>query len=372
MFNMLRQKSESETAGFSHDSGNIPKQVKPATAWFRPGKILSFSGGLFLLAAVMLVSLGLGKYPVSPGEILSFFGQRLFSLSKFTEDQMGVLENVLLNIRLPRILAAALIGSALSVSGATYQAVFINPLMSPQILGVLFGASFGAAFGTVWLKSWYAVQIATFVGGLAAVGIAVIIALSWRGRTTIMLVLGGIISGALFSSLLELIKYTADPYNQLPAITYWLMGDLSQPDREMILKAAIPICLGIIVLISMGRQINVLSMGDEEARALGLNVNRIRLTVIFCATIISSMTVVIAGSIQWIGIIVPHLTRMITGPNNEKLIPAAAIFGAIYLIVVDDICRLLFSFELPIGIVTALIGIPCFAVVLRNARKGWS
>ena len=333
---------------------------------------MSFAGGLCLLTVVMVVSLGLGKYPVSPKEILALLGQSWFGTSWLTGDQMDVFKNIIWNIRFPRILAAALIGSALSVSGAAYQAMFVNPLMSPQILGVLAGASFGAALAMVLLKSWYAIQLAAFAGGLAAVGLSVIIAMSWRVNSTIMLVLGGIISGALFSSLLELVKYTADPYNQLPAITYWLMGSLSQTDIETTFRAAIPICLGIAVLIFMGRHINVLSMGDEEARALGLNVSRIRMIIILCATVISAITVVIAGSIAWIGLIIPHITRMITGPNNERLIPAAALIGAIYLIVVDDICRLLFSFELPIGIVTSLLGIPCFAFVLRNARKGWN
>ena len=335
-------------------------------------KALPFAVGICLLAAVTLISLGLGQYPISPKEIMAFLGQSWFGASWFTDDQMDALKTVLWDIRFPRILAAALIGAALSVSGAAYQAMFVNPLMSPQMLGVLSGASFGAALGMVLFKSWYAVQVTAFAGGLAAVGVAVIIAMSWRVNSTIMLVLGGIISGALFSSLLELVKYTADPYNQLPAITYLLMGSLSQPDRETVFKAAVPICLGIAVLIFLGRHINVLSMGDEEARALGVHVSRIRLAVILCATVISAMTVVIAGSIQWIGLIIPHFTRMITGPNNERLLPAAALIGACYLIVVDDICRLLFTFELPIGIVTSLLGIPCFALVIRNARKGWN
>lgn len=350
--------------------GKFSVMNRSFTAW--PGKILSVTAGIGILAAVMLVSLGLGQYPISPKEILAFLGQSWFGASWFTDDQMDALKTVLWEIRFPRILAAALIGAALSVSGAAYQAMFVNPLMSPQILGVLSGASFGAALGMVLFKSWYAVQITAFAGGIAAVGVAVIVAMSWRANSTIMLVLGGIISGALFSSLLELVKYTADPYNQLPAITYWLMGDLSQPDREMVFKAAIPVCLGIAFIIFMGRYINVLSMGDEEARALGLNVRRFRLTIILCATVISAMTVVLAGSIQWIGLIIPHFTRMITGPNNERLLPAAALIGAVYLIVVDNICRLLFSFELPVGIVTSLLGIPCFALVIRNARKGWN
>jgi iron complex transport system permease protein len=335
-------------------------------------KALPIAGGCGLLLAVMLVSLGLGKYPISPKGILAFFRQYWFGASYFTTEQMSIMKNVLWNIRFPRIFSAALIGAALSVSGASYQAMFVNPLVSPSLLGVMGGASFGAALGIVYLKSWYAVQASTFIGGLAAVAIAVGIARIYRVNSTIMLVLGGIISGALFTSLLELVKYMADPYNQLPTIVYWLMGNLSQPDREMTFKAAIPICLGLGTLIFLGRHLNVISMGDEEAKALGVNVRRIRLVVILCATIVSSLTVVIAGGISWVGLIIPHFTRMITGPNNERLLPASALIGAGYLIIVDNICRLLLTFELPIGVVTSLVGIPCFAFVLRNARKGWS
>jgi iron complex transport system permease protein len=285
---------------------------------------------------------------------------------------MGILKNVLLEIRLPRVLAASLIGAALSTSGAAYQAMFVNPLVSPSLLGVLAGASFGAALGIVYLKSWYAVQLATFVGGVTAVMVAIGVARIYRVNTTIMLVLGGIISGALFTSLLELVKYLSDPYNQLPTIVFWLMGNLSQTDRALVAKTGVPICLGLGILILSSRYLNVLSMGDEEAKAMGVNVQRVRLIVVICATMISALTVVIAGAVGWVGLIIPHFTRMITGPDNSRLLPAAAIFGAIYLVAVDDICRLAFSFELPIGVVTALVGIPCFAFVLRNARRGWS
>ena len=356
----------------AHGFSGIPNAAGLTKKRLRLPKMLSCAGGLGLLGAVILVSLGLGKYPISPKDILAFLGQSWFGASYFNEEQMEVMKNVLWNIRFPRILAAALVGSALSVSGSAYQAMFVNPLVSPSILGVLWGASFGAAIGIVFLKSWYAVQLTTLVGGLAAVAIAIGIARIYRVNSTIMLVLGGIVSGTLFTSLLELVKYTADPYNELPAITYWLMGSLSQPDLEMAINAAIPICIGIGVLIFLSRHLNVLSLGDEEARALGLNVPRIRLIVIICATVISAMTVGIVGSITWVGLIVPHFTRMITGPDNERLLPAAAIIGAIYLIAVDDICRLIFSFELPVGVVTSLVGVPCFIFVLRNARKGWS
>jgi iron complex transport system permease protein len=184
-------------------------------------------------------------------------------------------------------------------------------------------------------------------------------------------VLGGIISGALFTSLLSMVKYVSDPYNQLPAITYWLMGNTTMADGEMVFKCGIPISIGILCLIFMSRHLNVLSMGDEEARALGVNVELVRMTVIVCATVVSTLTVVMAGIIGWVGLIIPHIVRMIVGPDNEILIPATALVGASYLLVVDDISRLAFNFEIPIGIVTALVGIPFFMLVLKNARKGW-
>lgn len=202
-------------------------------------------------------------------------------------------------------------------------------------------------------------------------GVAVGIAGIYRVNSTIMLVLGGIISGAFFTALVSIIKYIADPYNQLPAIVYWLMGNMAMADRSMTIKGGIPICIGILGLTLMGRTLNVLSMGDEEARALGVNVRLVRCTVIISATLISTLTVVMAGVIGWVGLIIPHITRMITGPDNETLIPASALLGASYLLVVDDISRLTFSFEIPIGIVTSLVGIPFFVLVLKNARKGW-
>jgi len=333
---------------------------------------LSIVGSALLLLAVMLISLGLGKYPISVKEILLFLSQKYFGASFYSADRMRLLNSIIMEIRLPRILAGALIGAALSTSGAAFQAMFVNPLVSPSLLGVLAGASFGAALGIVYLKSWFAVQVSTFVGGLIAVIISVGIARVYRVNSTIMLVLGGIISGALFSSLLSLVKYLSDPYNQLPTIVNWLMGSLTLSDRSQVIKTSIPICLGLCVLLLLSRHLNVLSMGDEEARSLGVNVHRIRLIVIFCATVVSALTVAIAGTISWVGLIIPHFARMITGPDNRKLIPATILIGAAYLIVADDISRLAFSYEIPIGIVTALIGIPCFAFVLRNARKGWS
>jgi iron complex transport system permease protein len=324
-----------------------------------------------IFCLVVLISLSLGKYPLPLAEIIGFFNYKFFGRGAFDVGRLRLLENLIFEIRLPRIITASLIGAALSVSGASYQAMFINPLVSPAILGVLAGASFGAALGMVFLKTWYGIQICTVFGGFAAVGISIGVASIYRINSTIMLVLGGIISGALFSSLLSMVKYVADPYNQLPTITYWLMGNTAMADREMVLKCGIPMCIGIVCLIIMGRYLNVLSMGDEEARALGVNVLLVRMTVIVCATVVSTLTVVMAGIIGWVGLIIPHIVRMMLGPDNETLLPATVLVGASYLLVVDDISRLAFNFEIPIGIVTALVGIPFFMLVLRNSRKGW-
>jgi iron complex transport system permease protein len=324
------------------------------------------------LTVIMLVSLGLGKYPLPWGDILAYFSHALLGGGALDPARLATLHNLLVEIRMPRILAAAMIGAALSASGAAYQAMFVNPLVSPGVLGVLGGAAFGSVLGMLLGISWLGVQTLTFIFGFAAMGVAVGVARIYRINTTIMLVLGGVISGAFFTSLVSIVKYAADPYNQLPAIVYWLMGNLSLVDRTTAARAGIPICIGIAGLVVSGRHLNALSMGDEEARALGVNVNRVRLVVIVCATLVSALTVVIAGAIGWVGLIIPHIARMITGPDNETLLPASALLGAAYLVVVDDISRLAFSSEIPIGILTALVGIPFFALVLKNTRKGWN
>ena len=193
-----------------------------------------------------------------------------------------------------------------------------------------------------------------------------------RGDRILMLILGGIISGALFTSLLSVVKYLADPYGQLPAIVYWLMGGLSSVDSMTVLTACGPIIAGILILLFLSSHLNVLSMGDEEARSLGLNVVFLRILFIFLATVISALTVVMGGIIGWVGLLIPHIARMIVGPDNRLLLPASALIGATYLLIADDISRLLFNVEIPLGILTSLIGIPFFAFILRKAKKGWN
>lgn len=331
-------------------------------------KMLLFVLLFAILALVVMFSLTLGKYPISLGDIMNYFLG-----SGLNPEQRETIYTVIVNIRLPRILAAVVIGASLAVAGTSFQAMFVNPLVSPGLLGVLAGASFGASLGILIGKSWFFVQIATFICGFAAVFIAIGIARMYsRTNVIILLVLGGVISSALFTSLLSIVKYVADPYSQLPAITQWLMGSLTFIDNKTILMYAIPQVIGILMIVGFSGYLNILSMGDDEAKALGVNVKRIRMVMILLASLISSLTVVMGGMIGWVGLVIPHITRMIVGPNNKILIPCSALIGAIFLIVVDDVSRMLFTVEIPIGITTSLVGIPFFIIILRKARKGWS
>jgi iron complex transport system permease protein len=284
---------------------------------------------------------------------------------------LQLVANVLFDIRVPRLIAAAVIGAALSLSGAAFQSMFVNPLISPGILGVLPGASFGAALGMLIGNSWFQVQLLSFGGGILAVGLAVFLAGIYNGDKLTVLILGGIISGSLFTSLLSIVKYTADPTDQLPAIVYWLMGGLSLVDKETVAYTALPILIGIACILSMSRYLNALSMGDEEARTLGINVRVVRLCLIFAATVISALTVAIGGLIGWVGLVIPHIGRMLVGPNNSILLPTTALVGAIYLVLVDDLSRLLLNVEIPLGIITSLVGIPFFSIIMGNAKQGW-
>lgn len=324
-----------------------------------------------LAVAAIVLALSIGSYPVPSWEVVHFF-LASSGVVAMEPERHAFLHHLVMEIRLPRVLAAVLVGASLSVSGAAYQAMFRNPLVSPGLLGVLAGAAVGAALGILADGSWLLVQAGAFLTGLAAVGVGVGIAHLFGRGAIIMLILGGILSGALFASLLALIKYMADPYSQLPAITYWLMGNLGQASATDMAWSAVPMLAGIVLLCCMGRALDALSMGDEEARALGVPVTRIRLVTIAAATLISALTVSIAGMIGWIGLIVPHIARLLVGPGNARLLPAAACLGAAFLLLSDGIARNLFRAEVPIGIVTEILGIPVFLFVLHRVRKGWA
>jgi iron complex transport system permease protein len=332
---------------------------------------------LLLLAALLvlvgLVSLCLGKFGLGLGETVSFLARKCVGLPG-TAVRQELLDNVLLQIRLPRVLAAALIGAALATVGTALQAVFTNPLVSPKTTGMLAGASFGTVLGVLVAEQWLVCQGFALLFGFAAVGLALTISKMSRSESILMLVLGGIASDALFMALSMTGQYIADPYTKLPAIVHWLMGNLAIVQRSTVLLAAIPMVIGTGILCLGGRQLNALSMGEDEARALGVSVRFVRVGVLLLSTLLTSLTVMLGGGsmVGWVGLIVPHAARMLIGPNNVSLLPASALIGAIYLVVMDDISRLTFSFELPIGVITSLVGIPFFIYVLKDARKGWA
>lgn len=322
-----------------------------------------------LLALCVAGSLLLGKYGFGAEDYARYVTALLRgeSLKDFE-----VMHTLLLEIRLPRILACVLIGASLAISGAAYQAMFVNPLVSPSILGVLSGAGFGAAVGMFFKLNEYLIQLSTFGFGFLAVAVALgVSALYSRSGSVIVLVLGGVISGSLFTSLLSVLKYAADPNDALPAITYFLMGSLGFASKSFIQISILPMCAGVLLLALSGKYLNALSLGEEEAKSLGVNVARVKIFIILVATFISALSVTIAGIIGWIGLIVPHIARFIFGADNRAVLASSAMIGAIFLLFCDSFSRLVFTFEIPIGIVTSLFGIPMFIIVLRRAKRSF-
>ena len=322
-----------------------------------------------LLALCVAGSLLLGKYGFSAED---YAGYVVALLKGENLKEYEVMYTLLLEIRLPRILACVLIGASLAISGAAYQAMFVNPLVSPSILGVLNGAGFGAAVGMFFKLNEYLIQLSTFGFGFLAVAVALgVSALYSRSGSVIVLVLGGVISGSLFTSLLSVLKYAADPNDALPAITYFLMGSLGFASKSFIQISILPMCAGVLLLALSGKYLNALSLGEEEAKSLGVNVARVKIFIILVATFVSALSVTIAGIIGWIGLIVPHIARFIFGTDNRAVLASSAMIGAIFLLFCDSFSRLIFTFEIPIGIVTSLFGIPMFIVVLRRAKRSF-
>ncbi|HJJ89236.1 MAG TPA: iron ABC transporter permease [Methanocorpusculum sp.] len=272
--------------------------------------------------------------------------------------------SVLFNIRLPRIIAAVLVGAALSTAGAAYQGMFQNPLVSPDILGASAGAGFGAALAIYfYLDSGY-ITLFAFLGGLISVGIAYLISRLTRGSTTLSMVLAGILVGSLFSSATSYIKLVTDTNDQLPAITYWLMGSLSGATMDDVIFAGIVITAGIIPIYLLRWRMNVLTLGEDEARSIGLNTNLLRLIVIICATLITAVSVSISGIIGWVGLVIPHFCRMLFGFDYRRIIPASIVMGSGFLLLVDDLSRTIATIEVSLGILTAFVGAPIFAYLL--------
>ena len=321
---------------------------------------------VFIVTAILLVigivlAVCIGKYPVTPGESLRILWAKLFGLETGSD---LMTENVVMRLRIPRILASVLVGAALAVSGAAYQGIFKNPLVSPDFLGVSGGACIGAAAAILFSLSTAFVSFFAFIGGIVAVVLTVTIPAFLRNRSNIMLVLSGIIISSVMSSILGFIKYVADPDTQLASITYWTMGSFQYIELGEILTLLPLILIPMAILILMSWWIDVLSMGEDEARALGANVRLVRGIAIACSTLLTAGSVCIAGTISWIGLIIPHFGRMVVGPSNRKLIPASALLGGLFMLLVDTLTRTIATTEMPVSIMTGVIGAPVFCWLL--------
>ena len=322
---------------------------------------------LALLLAVGFVSLLIGRYPISPSVVLGILASALLPTTPATPDTMTT---VVLDVRVPRVAAGAIVGGALAVSGAAYQSLFKNPLASPGLLGVTSGAGFGAALALLLGLPWVAVQTSAFTFGLLAVAVAYVTARSLGNGSLVVLILAGVVISAFFQALISITQYLADPLTTLPAITFWLMGGLGKATTRDLL-VLVPVSLGLLVLLALRWRINVLSLGDEEATALGIDLVRTRLVVVLCATLMTAAAVSLSGIIGWVGLVVPHLARAVVGPNAPALLPASFLLGGSFLIAIDTIARSATSAEIPLGILTALVGAPFFIALLARARQGW-
>ena len=332
-------------------------------------KNISFKFTLILLAVLTVVcgvvALGVGRFYVAPGDVLSVIG----SFFGVPTDAAANIQNVVENIRIPRIIAAILVGAALSISGAAYQGVFRNQLVSPDLLGVSAGACVGAALAIMFDLSLFWVQALAFVCGLVAVGMTLSIPRLMGRSSTLMLVLSGIIVSGLMASVIGFLKYVADPETKLPDIVYWQLGSLAKIDADN-LKFIAPVMIACaVLLVAMSWRINLLSLGDESAARLGVNVTLERGVIIVCATLLTACSVCVSGIVAWVGLLMPHLARMLVGANNVRSLPASIFMGAIFLLFVDTLARTISVSEVPLGVLTGFIGTIFFVWVLWRNKK---
>ena len=320
--------------------------------------------GIILIFCIIF-SIVLGRYPIKIKEVIGILLSRFHPIEEFWTEGMEI---VLFNIRLPRIALGCMVGCCLSVAGASYQGVFQNPMASPDILGASSGAALGAALAILNYGSGFMITASAFFFSLITVALVYLISRRARGDNIITLILSGIMVSSLFSAGTSLIKLVADPNDQLPAITYWLMGSLSGAKREDVVFAILPMTIGIIPLLLLRWRINILTMGDDEAKTMGVDSPKVRLIVIMSSTLITAASVSVSGMIGWVGLVIPHLSRKLVGNNYKHLIPASMLVGAIFLLLVDDISRNLLTTEIPLGILTAFIGAPFFIYLIT--RKG--
>ncbi len=324
---------------------------------------------LFLLLLLFsVIALCLGNYQLSVADTFKILLSPILPNEKTWTDAM---ETVVLQVRIPRIFAALLVGGALSLSGATYQGIFRNPLVSPDLLGVSSGACVGAALAILLGLPRFSVQILALSIGLLAVFVATLIPRLLGNRSTMTLVLAGIIVSGFMASALGLLKYIADPETQLAEITYWTLGSLSMVKGGGILAVLPVMVIATMTLLLLRWRVNLLSLGDNQAQSLGLNVKLIRGVTILCSTALTGCAVCISGAVGWIGLVIPHLSRMITGPDNNRLLPVSFLLGAIFMLLVDTLARTLSASEIPLSILTGFVGAPLYLWLLFQQRVIW-
>lgn len=330
-------------------------------------KTLSYSGILVLLFLSLIIciiaSLVLGRYPISLRDLSGILLSRFVEIEPFWSP---VQESLFLHHRLPRILLACLVGCCLSAAGASYQGVFQNPMAAPDILGASSGAAFGAALAILLDMGRGMIIVMAFACSILTVFAVIYTGTHTKGKRMVGLILAGIMIGSLVSSGTSFIKMAADPEDQLPAITYWLMGSLNGTSPSDVLLAFFPMAAGLFLLYLLRWRINILTLGDEEAQTMGVNAKRLRILVILCSTLITAASVAVSGVIGWVGLVIPHLTRRMVGNNYRHLLPATMLFGAIFLLMVDNVSRNLLATEIPIGILTSFIGAPFFLYLISK------
>lgn len=322
-------------------------------------------GILPFLAA--LICLGIGRYSMSVSQTVT----TLFS--KFTNVKVdNTAYTVIFNVRLPRIILAAVVGAGLSCAGAAFQGLFSNPLATPDTLGVASGASFGAVLAMLIGGNMIGIQGMALIFGLISCLITFLIGRSSRRGSIVMIVLAGLVVSSVFEALVSLMKYVADPQDELPVITYWLMGSMSRANYKNLVMGIPFIVIGIIIIFALRWRLNILSFNEDEARSLGVNVKILRVAFILASSMITASCVSMCGQVGWVGLLVPHISRMMRGNNNCKVIPVSISLGAFFMIVMDTFARSATASEIPISILTAIIGAPVFIVLLKKTGGSWA
>ena len=352
--------------GGAPDTGSPASAIGPSAATRRA--IAVIIGLAVFLVLTVCVSLMLGRYPIEPLQALAMLVDQIpgISIEQFWTDQQATL---FFNVRLPRIVLAIMVGCCLATAGAAFQGTFQNPLVSPDILGASQGAAFGAAIAILAGSAAFGVSVSAFAFSIATVLLVLLVSSRAKGNRILVTVLAGTMISSLFSAGVSFTKLVADPTDDLPAITYWLMGSLTGAKMSDIMLAAIPMAIGVIVLFALRWRINILTMGDDEAATMGINARRLRLVIIVAATLATAASVSVTGMIGWVGLVIPHLCRMMVGSDYRKLIPTSMLLGASFLLIVDNVSRLATTSEIPIGILTAFVGAPFFLYLITRKKK---